>query len=150
MYKDRADQIKSIKISKSKDKSYAERFDLNAPKGFGLATVEKFFEIEIEFKKAQQVAGIVVKQSPEPKLFSAPEFFKLSVKDVKGNWRKQPRIMYIHFINNANVDTEFRRKVYNAPWAESVKFEVGSNYRRSRSKLPMGGRFDVYLAASSE
>ena len=69
MFKDRKDQIKSVKVSSFKSALYNEKFDLNSKNGFGGAKKGEALNIDIEFKTPQQVSGFVFRQPVNKKEF---------------------------------------------------------------------------------
>lgn len=72
MFRDRADQIKSIKINSAANEDFNKRFDLDSANGFGAANLGQSFRIDIELKTPQQVAGIVFRQPNDKKKFTNP------------------------------------------------------------------------------
>jgi hypothetical protein len=81
MFKDRSDQIQKITVSSAAGDQFNQRFDLNAPVGFGGNGADvKTVDFELEFKSPQQVAGIIVKNTPEGK-FKPPTAYDISFKN---------------------------------------------------------------------
>jgi hypothetical protein len=148
MFKDRSDQIESIKVSSSKDANYNSKFDLNSKYGFGAEKAGDALDIDVVFKTPQQVNGITVRQPNSKKEFLEVESVGVYTKDREdGSWRGRGSPMMIAFFKDQSPKFELRKKVFGAPWTKYVRVTVN---RRGDKSLPVGGKFDLMLANVSE
>lgn len=149
MFKDRADQIKTIKVNSAYNDKYNERFDLLAPNGFGAASkkVKKFY-IDIELYTNQQVAGVVFRQ-PSGESFTSPNrvvlLYKVDSTKPFGGFSTKG----INFAKGQTSKFEYRRKIFRAPWGKFIRVQMYNDGAKFID-LAMGGKFDLLLTNGSE
>ena len=150
MFKDRADQIKSIKASSAALPVFNQRFDLNAPDGFA-ANGGNSIDLIVEFKKPQQVIGFALTKPTNDKFIYPSEvliYYKPKATDASFQTRFFRQGVHYHM--QQAKDFELRRKFFGIPHAEVVKvsFVKGRMYPPFVKKAkPLGGRFDLMLSA---
>ena len=104
----------------------------------------KQMNIDFVFKTPQQVSGVVFRQ-PNGGKFTNPQMVMVSVKQENGSYKKAAS-QSIFFDPKHDVKFEHRRKIFAAQWGKEVRVTMIS---KRRSKIAMGGKFDLLLAKES-